>query len=148
MPPRGTQNRPSCPIVGQNRLSSAWVHTRIVYTYPPIPSRYAIWMAVVHRREPQKPRRREEANKRTDTHTPIGLRQRKWVEMGWWDMLTVAPPREHPYVKTVLREAHDIAEYVGYRWGKEGACPEEQERAVEAEEACVHELRHYRAIIL
>lgn len=105
-------------------------------------------MAVVQGREPQKPRRREEANNRTDTHTPIGLRQRKLVELGWWEWLTAAPRREQSYVKAVLREAHDIAEYMGYCRGKEGACAEEQERAVEAEEACVHELRHCRAVKL
>ena len=140
----GTQNRPSSPIAGQNKLSSAWVHPRIVYTYPAIPSRYAIWIAVVCRREPQKPRRRKDANKRTDTHTPIGLRQRKLVDMGWWETLTAAPVREQSYVKAVLREAHDIAEYVGYRRWQEGACAEEQVRAVEAKQACVHELRHYQ----
>lgn len=65
---------------------------------------------------------------------------------GIWETLTAAPLREQPYVKAVLREAHDIAEYVGYRWWQEGARTEEQVRAVEAKEACVHELRHCQAV--
>ena len=68
------------------------------------------------------------------------------MDVMWMEKLTAAPFREHPDVKGILRESHDVAEYVGYRGRQEGACAEEQERAVEAKEARVRELEHCGAV--
>ena len=62
------QYRPGSPIAGQNRLSSAFVHQRIVYTYPAMPSKYAIWIAVATRREPANPAPSRSRQRSKQTH--------------------------------------------------------------------------------
>ena len=65
-----------------------------------------------------------------------------WME----EKLTATPFWEHPDVKGVLWESHDVAEYVGNRGRQEGACAEEQERTVEAKEARIRELEYCGAV--